>query len=221
MLQCDLKQIGRQLAQEATRQAASLHLDELTLTIFHHSMTREEAYFVAEMAREVGSEVAGKVLSLTFASSVISHNVCQFINNGLGFIADILNDVSVTSQTDSLSGCVRRAGEILRILTHLAQPLWAEASLLPLLEPATQDKFFNALCKKFGDIESILSTNETDSLDKSAHSTVTQAVIFLARLLQFNLGFRGAWTAEAKAASSELTSTIFKLAVVRIFPHIQ
>jgi mediator of RNA polymerase II transcription subunit 12 len=61
VLQFVLKQMGRDLSQEATRQAASARLDELMFNIFHHCMTSEESSFVAEMASGVGSEVAGKV----------------------------------------------------------------------------------------------------------------------------------------------------------------
>jgi len=53
--------MGRQLSEESTRSVASANLDDLTTKIFHHSMTSEEAYFVAEMVRGVDSGVAGKV----------------------------------------------------------------------------------------------------------------------------------------------------------------
>lgn len=53
--------MGRALSQESTRHSASDGLDNLTFLIFHHSMTSEEAYFVAEMARGVDSPIAGKV----------------------------------------------------------------------------------------------------------------------------------------------------------------
>lgn len=53
--------MGRMLAQESTLQCAKDSLDKLTANIFHHSMSSEEAYFVAEMARGVDGAVAGKV----------------------------------------------------------------------------------------------------------------------------------------------------------------
>jgi mediator of RNA polymerase II transcription subunit 12 len=57
--------MGRLLIQESTFQSASDCLDQLTANIFHHSMTSEEAYFVAEMARGIDGPVAGKVSDLT------------------------------------------------------------------------------------------------------------------------------------------------------------
>jgi mediator of RNA polymerase II transcription subunit 12 len=61
VMQFVLRQMGRRLSQELTHQAASASLDEMTLKIFHHSMTPEEAYSVAEMVKGVDSAVAGKV----------------------------------------------------------------------------------------------------------------------------------------------------------------
>lgn len=49
------------MLQDATRSSASDSLDKLVFGIFRHSMTSEEAYFVAEMARGVDTPVAGKV----------------------------------------------------------------------------------------------------------------------------------------------------------------
>lgn len=60
-LQLTLRQMGRQLASESTAHVASDRLDKLTAVLFHHEMTSEEAYFVAEMANGVDVAVAGKV----------------------------------------------------------------------------------------------------------------------------------------------------------------
>jgi mediator of RNA polymerase II transcription subunit 12 len=53
--------MGRLISQESSSETAHNCLDKLTADIFHHSMTSEEAYFVAEMARGVDGAVAGKV----------------------------------------------------------------------------------------------------------------------------------------------------------------
>lgn len=53
-----LRQMGRALPQDAS---AGNALDKLTLMIFRHSMSSEEAYYVAQMARGVDGAVAGKV----------------------------------------------------------------------------------------------------------------------------------------------------------------
>lgn len=63
-LQFILRQMGRTLAQDLGHEAAHASLDKLTLMIFHHSMTSEEAFFIAQMARGTEGAVAGKVFSL-------------------------------------------------------------------------------------------------------------------------------------------------------------
>lgn len=53
--------MGRAMAHDYTRQAASASLDKMTTVLFHHTMASDEAYFVAEMAREIDGPVAEKV----------------------------------------------------------------------------------------------------------------------------------------------------------------
>ena len=66
-----LQQLGKQLSQEATRVSASACLDELTMTIFHHSMAPEEARFVAEMVRSVDGAIVNKVMVYFTANMII------------------------------------------------------------------------------------------------------------------------------------------------------
>lgn len=141
--------------------------------------------------------------------------IYQFINNGLRCIAEILNEVSTASQPDSLADRVQRAGELLRVLAHVVEPLREETSLLPQLEPGVQDEFFTALTANFELLESLLSAYNMDSSEDDRPSQITRCAIFLARLLQFNLGFRGAWTEKTRVLSTNLSSTIFRLALVR------
>ena len=56
-----LKQLGLVLEAEPAQEAATADLDKLTLTIFRHVMTSEEACYIGGVARSVGSAVAGKV----------------------------------------------------------------------------------------------------------------------------------------------------------------
>ena len=42
------------------------NLDKLIQTLFHHSMTSDEAYYVGEMVRGVDSAIAGKVIRISF-----------------------------------------------------------------------------------------------------------------------------------------------------------
>jgi len=67
--------------------------------IFHHSMTSDEAYFIAEMARGVDGPVAIKMSEpvLTVDTDVDE----QFINNGFKSITDILNQIPAPSTPES------------------------------------------------------------------------------------------------------------------------
>jgi len=56
-----LKQMGRALGSEATRQSASTNLDKLIQALFRHSMTSDEAHHIGEMVRGIDSAIAGKV----------------------------------------------------------------------------------------------------------------------------------------------------------------
>ena len=53
--------MSRELSQEDGSKIANSRLDELTLTIFRQTMTPKEAYFVAQMTKDVGNDVASKV----------------------------------------------------------------------------------------------------------------------------------------------------------------
>jgi len=61
-LQFGLRQLGRAMAHDSTRQAASMSLDKMMSMLFHHSMASDEAYFIAEMAKGIDGSVAEKVI---------------------------------------------------------------------------------------------------------------------------------------------------------------
>jgi mediator of RNA polymerase II transcription subunit 12 len=59
-MQLQLKQLGRAISQESTREAASASLDRLTSMLFYHTKTSEEASYVGEMARGADNIVASR-----------------------------------------------------------------------------------------------------------------------------------------------------------------
>ncbi|KAJ7251846.1 hypothetical protein B0H12DRAFT_1202710 [Mycena haematopus] len=184
---------GRALSCEGTHAAAQASLDKLILMIFHHSMTSEEAYFVAQMARGTEGAVAGK-----------------FINNGLKTVTEILRDLSVASKK-SLNDGFERAGELLRVIAYVAEPLRAAGSQLPALDPAIQDEFFQVLNDKFVKVEQSLTV---DDGKLSLGTELTHAAISLSRLLQLHLGFPVAWTPKIRELSITLSGTIFRLVLL-------
>lgn len=82
-LQFVLRQMGQ--TKRESQGVTNAGLDKLASMIFHHTLSSEEAYFIAQMTKGVGSAVAGKVclpLSLqrssshyTFSSSTTDCNV--------------------------------------------------------------------------------------------------------------------------------------------------
>ncbi|KIK68882.1 hypothetical protein GYMLUDRAFT_67582 [Collybiopsis luxurians FD-317 M1] len=187
-LQFMLRQMGKNNTDNAKSTGDSAALDKLTTMIFHHTLSSEEASFVAQMTKGVGSEIAGK-----------------FINNGLKQVADIIHNMTFTS--DTLLACLSRAGELLRVLTYIAEPIRDNPSDLPQLDATVQTELFEALSTKFADLVDLF---QSDSQPCDA-PLLMNACIHLARFLQFDLAFRGVWTESAKSTSEALSSNLFHL----------
>ncbi|KAG7090909.1 hypothetical protein E1B28_009986 [Marasmius oreades] len=186
-LQFVLRQMGRNNAPKA-RAANIMALDKLTTMIFRNALSPEEANFVAQMTKGVGSEISGK-----------------FINNGMRRVTEVIGGMSFTS--DSLKASLSRAGELLRVLSYVAEPLREDAAGLPAINSDVQDKFFPTLSSKW---EELLNLMQVDS-DKNYQSSFPEAVVLLARLLQFDLALRGVWTEKVKETSLKLANTLFNL----------
>jgi hypothetical protein len=71
VLQFILKHMSRELSQEDSNKAVNSRLDELTLAIFRQPMTSKEAYFVAQMTKDVGNDIAGKVMRSLIVCNVV------------------------------------------------------------------------------------------------------------------------------------------------------
>lgn len=111
---------------------------------------------------------------------------------------------------------MERTGQLLRVLTHVIESMREEATVLPQLEPTVQDELIEVLCSKFDVLESSFTTSDTESEHKAVMPPGSQSVIFLARLLQFDLGFQSAWTSKTRETSNNLVATLFRLALVCI-----
>ncbi|KAG2121417.1 hypothetical protein BD769DRAFT_1629455 [Suillus cothurnatus] len=175
----------------AATAGASASLDKMTSLIFHHSMASEEAYFIAEMARGVDGPVAIK-----------------FINNGFKSIVDILNRSPTPSTPESLLVRVGRAGEVLRVLSHVSEPLREEGTVLDL-DVSTQERLVKIILESFQFANAAFSKTTDQSL-----RVITEAVIFLARLLQFDLGFFGIRTTPFGETCEKMTPVLFDLVVI-------
>lgn len=122
-------------------------------------------------------------------------------------ISELLRDPSTTI---SLTERFRRVGELLRVLVYVSQPIRDDPALLPSLEPLIQEEFLDSLHTKLAAIDSLLDSNEPSGDE----STLPQGLLLVLRLLQFELGFRSAWTPKIKEYCENISRLLFKLALV-------
>ncbi|KAI8993842.1 hypothetical protein BD414DRAFT_480612 [Trametes punicea] len=190
-----IKQLGEGMARESTRLAACASLDKLTTAVFYHCKSPEEADFVAEMITDVDKTVAGK-----------------FLNAGLRRIIDIFRETDAANKIESMMRLVSSAGEILRLLANIVAPFRKDASL-PQLDATVQDHIFSVVCAKIAEMTEVMATLVQQPWSEDI-SRGSQAVIFLARLLQFYLGFPGGWSQQVKDLAEELCANLTRLALI-------
>ncbi|KAG5638808.1 hypothetical protein H0H81_010037 [Sphagnurus paluster] len=190
-MQLILKQMGQELAHDPSNSSAQAELDRLILMLFHQqSMTSEEAFYVGDMARGVDSVITAK-----------------FINIGMQCITEILTQP--TSSENNIQS-FQRAGELLRVLIYVAEPLREGTAPLPLVEISIEENFVDALLSK---VVSMEPTITSDSPLEVIAEDVNQEIVLLLRFLQFEMGFRTIWTSKIKDATDKIASSLFKLAV--------
>ncbi|KAG6862353.1 hypothetical protein C0995_016051 [Termitomyces sp. Mi166 len=195
-MQLILKEMGQELLRDPTNTSAHANLDRLILMLFNHSMTSEEAFYVGEMARGVDSAVAGKCLIA---------DISQFVNNGLRCITERVR-VSTLTTLSNPSSAFRRTGELLLVLIHGSELLREDTAPYPILVSAQED-FMEALLSKLVLMESSIISNNTSDIDE----VLTQDMILFLRLLQFEMGFRGAWTTKLRETAERVVSSLFKI----------
>jgi mediator of RNA polymerase II transcription subunit 12 len=103
---------------------------------------------------------------------------------------------------------VGRAGEVLRVLSHVSEPLREEGTVLDL-DVSTQERLVKIILESFQFANAAFSKTTDQSL-----RVITEAVIFLARLLQFDLGFFGIRTTPFGETCEKMTPVLFDLVVV-------
>lgn len=127
----------------------------------------------------------------------------------------MLKGASTPIQLSNLEDCVRRGSQLLRVLVHVAGSMQEEAISLPQVKPSTQDDFIAVVCALFAGIETMLAVDEVFET-----AGISESLIFLLRLLQFDLGLTGVWTPKTKELSGKLVSTLFKLSTVSALPYV-
>jgi mediator of RNA polymerase II transcription subunit 12 len=131
------------------------------------------------------------------------------VNTGFTCIANILEGVKIPLTSQGVQEILDVASEQLRLLAHVVELARDE---LPVVDSVAQDSFIKALASKIKAFEMILA----QPLPKPdvPPDQATQGAILMARLLQFNMAFRGVWTTKARGLSDDLRNSIFNLALV-------
>ncbi|EKM53974.1 uncharacterized protein PHACADRAFT_196411 [Phanerochaete carnosa HHB-10118-sp] len=202
-LRFTMRQFNEALQRPAYKDRAERSLSKLAITLFGQGMDSEQADFVAEMIRGVNPVVVGK-----------------FVNAGLQRIAEILKEGTPLQITEDLHRNVGKAGKVLRLLTNLVEPMRAPASTtsLPQVDsPAPRDLISVVQGLLQGIADRLSSSDIPESSVISDHDSVRRmiaATIFLARVVQFVLGFPGAWMQWAKDHCENLSQILSRLILV-------
>ena len=123
-------------------------------------------------------------------------------------LVEVLARPSTPSSLDVLAERVDRAGEILRLLSHVIEPFRTKGIFFQL-DVNCQERLGKGICETLSAVESMLA-----STGGEASKRLAQSILFVARLLQFNLGFGGTWTTTIREQYEILSSTLFRLALV-------
>ena len=95
------------------------------------------------------------------------------------------------------------------------QPFRSPSHALPSIEEDIQGKLITSLFEKLSALEAELRKDATrDDGLYTPRNDMTEPVLFLARLLQFDLGFPGIWTQKTKEVGDKLLATVFRLALL-------
>lgn len=114
------------------------------------------------------------------------------------------------SDTQSETEASKRVGEMLRVLIHVSQPFRGPSPALPSVDTTIQEAFVEILNKRLKVLDSQIANEDT-----SVHSP--EDFILPCRLLQFILSFRISWTPKTKEVGSNLSTMIFRLALVSLY----
>lgn len=135
---------------------------------------------------------------------------------GLWCIAETLKNASAPLSTETVQEVIDVASEQLRLLAHVVEPVRDDPLKIPSMDFQTQDEFFAALTNKMEALDALVSSSVKGTCDM-APQLITHGAVLMARLLQFNLGFKGVWTPKTRDMSSRMCVSVFRLALVGSF----
>jgi hypothetical protein len=105
-----------------------------------------------------------------------------------------------------------RASNLLRLLSALVSSLRLRAMAPPGVSSATQDTLFPSLNLAISALVERISVHDTS---RPIDDSVTHQAIFLARVLQFDLGLHDIWSSTTCSTASTIGGNLFTLIIVR------
>lgn len=139
----------------------------------------------------------------------------QFVNAGLKRITEIFREWDPLIDNVTHNDLKKCASEILRLLANIVAPFRKDASLPPIETPV-QDTLFTVLCARIANMTAVMKNLIQRPWEVEA-SRGTQAIIFMARVLQFYLGLPIVWSQQSKDPGDDLCRNLTRLALVRTF----
>ncbi|KAI0344762.1 hypothetical protein BDW22DRAFT_1354912 [Trametopsis cervina] len=196
-LRFTIQQLEEALARDASRDKARQVLTRLTSSLFKQGMSSEEVDFVAEMVKGASVEV-----------------VSRFVNAGLRRTSEILKEYPRPRDESHYVEIASQAGEVLRFLTNIADPLREDPATngqsFPL-DTAAQEELVSELQSEFSGILDILSAIRAGELEGLEWQAAARALILFARILHFSLGIPSLWTSRSRLDSETICKTITEL----------
>ena len=121
-----------------------------------------------------------------------------------------------------MQSMTERADHFLTLLSSIAGPTKGDISeSAPRLDADVQNEFMPKLLAKLKLLESsVLKYAEETELGFGRRPPMTSSILFMARLVQFDLGFEGIWTDQTREVGSQLLLVILRLASVSRLLHI-
>ena len=138
----------------------------------------------------------------------------QFINNGIHCMKEILTSFSASNELQELPGCIERAGHLLRVLARVAESNREEVLDICQLDPSIQNEFIDVVSSKLSELEAALTVYHSDPKATVDGSPLAGSIIFLCRLLHFDLSLRGAWTTSTRMQTAGLVPVLSRIALV-------
>lgn len=136
------------------------------------------------------------------------------MNRGLQRIAEVLEEV-IDYKAEVLVTIPSKAGHFLNLLSAIMQPFRHSAEPFPSIEEVVRDALVNGMASKFMHLRDAFDRPDDDDYSPTGmRAQLTDCTLFMARLLQFFLGFPDIWKGILLKTGDALMATILDLTLL-------